>query len=151
MHLNVTKPGACSRLLFRLAATELWGSFKAHPYPARSSLETCFHPPCCYISILVFRSFFFFAPTFNLCSLVIYVYPHRHLKSFPAVLGRNHKYQFYLHPESGGGCISVTANLVNPYPVRQECSDCLEQGSGGLGFSLQAQGWAVRKGLMEKI
>ena len=45
----------------------------------------------------------FLSPTFNLCYLVIYVYPRKHLKSFPETLGRNHKYHFYLHPESGGG------------------------------------------------
>lgn len=54
-----------------------------------------------YVPTLVFLSFL--APTFNLCGLVIYVYPCKHLKSFPETLGRNHKYHFYLHPESGGG------------------------------------------------
>lgn len=54
-----------------------------------------------YVPTLVFLSFL--SPTFNLCCLVIYVYPRKHLKSFPETLGRNHKYHFYLHPESGGG------------------------------------------------
>jgi hypothetical protein len=47
------------------------------------------------------------------------VYPRKHLKSLPETLGRNHKYQFYLHPKSGGGRIPVTASLINPYLGRR--------------------------------
>lgn len=64
-------------------------------FPSASFLAPCYVPTLVFLSILV--------PSFNLCNLVIYVYSCKHLKSFPEMLGRNPKYHFYLHPESGGG------------------------------------------------
>lgn len=99
---TVTNPRASSRqVCFSLRAARSFGpclrlaSPSSLCFPSASFLAPCYVPTLVFLSILV--------PSFNLCNLVIYVYSCKHLKSFPEMLGRNPKYHFYLHPESGGG------------------------------------------------
>lgn len=95
------------RFAFPMSSQKLWATFVACPPVASLELIlafvfrlTFFLAPY-YVPTLVFLSILI--PSFNLCTLVIYVYPCKHLKSFPEMLGRNPKCHFYLHLESGSG------------------------------------------------